>query len=198
VALLIAAVHGAVGARAHEAHASTPAATPSPVPEATPFPAAIGGPFALNDHEGKAVTDADFRGRFLLVFFGYARCEAICPVGLQAMADALDLLGEAGAPVQPLLITVDPEHDGPKVLAARVAEVHPRLIGLTGPPEAVAAAKAAYKVQSTPLEPSWKGTPRIAHGSLVYLMGPDGALLSVLPPTLGPERLAEIIRGYLG
>ena len=69
---------------------------------------------------------------------------------------------------------------------------------LTGPPEAVAAAKAAYKVESTPLEPSWKGTPRTAHGSFVYLMGPDGALLTVLPPVLGPARMAEILRGYLG
>ncbi len=189
-AVFFAAVHGDAGAQAHE--------NPAPAPAATPFPADIGGPFALSDHGGRAVTDADFRGRFLLVFFGYARCEAICPVGLKQMTEALDLLGEAGARVQPVLITVDPEHDRPEVLAARVAEIHPRLIGLTGPPGAVAAAKAAYKVESTPLAPSWKGTPRIAHGSFVYLMGPDGALLTVLPPVLGPARLAQILRGYLG
>ena len=189
-AVFLAAVHGADGAKAHE--------NPAPAPAATPFPADIGGRFALIDHEGRAVTDADFRGRFLLVFFGYAKCPGVCPVALRHMSDALDLMGEAGARIQPLLITVDPETDTPEALAQAIARIHPRLIGLTGTAEELAAVRRAYKVESAPMGRSWKGTQIFRHGTFVYLMGPDGALLSVLPPVLGPERMAEILRGYLG
>ncbi len=184
-----AGVFDAGAARAQEANAGAPAASP--------FPADIGGAFALIDQDGRPVTEADFHGRFMLVFFGFARCEGICPVGLQRMTAALDLLGEAGADLQPVLITVDPENDTPEVLAKRVAEIHPRLIGLTGTPEAVAAARRAYKVDAKPVGQSWKGTPLINHGSFLYLMGPGGELLTVLPPVLGPQRLAEILRRYL-
>lgn len=163
----------------------------------SPFPADIGGPFALVSHTGKAVTDADFRGRFMLVFFGYAQCEAICPVGLKQMTEAVDLLGASGDRVQPILISVDPESDTPGALARHVPAIHPRLIGLTGSPEAIAAAKAAYKVDSKAMGRSWKGTPVISHGSYIYLMGPDGALLSVLPPVLGSEAMADILRRYV-
>lgn len=163
----------------------------------SPFPADIGGPFALISHTGTAVTDADFHGRFMLVFFGYAQCEAICPVGLKQMTEAVDLLGDLGERVQPVLISVDPEADTPEALARHVPTIHPRLIGLTGSPEAVAAAKAAYKVDSKAVGRSWKGTPVISHGSYIYLMGPDGALLSVVPPVLGPEAMAEILRRYV-
>lgn len=163
----------------------------------SPFPADIGGPFALVSHTGKAVTDADFRGRFMLVFFGYAQCEAICPVGLKQMTEAVDLLGASGDRVQPILISVDPESDTPEALARHVPAIHPRLIGLTGSPEAIAAAKAAYKVDSKAMGRSWKGTPVISHGSYIYLMGPDGALLSVLPPVLGSEAMADILRRYV-
>ncbi len=163
-----------------------------------PFPADIGGAFSLIDHGGRVVTEMDFRGRFMLVFFGFARCEGICPVGLEHMVQAVDLLGEAGQVVQPVLITVDPENDTPEVLAARVAEIHPRLVGLTGTPEAVASARRAYKVDATPVGQSWKGTPLINHGSFLYLMDPDGQLQTILPPVLGPNRMAEIIRRYVG
>ncbi len=163
----------------------------------SPFPADIGGPFALVSHTGKAVTGADYRGRFMLVFFGYAQCEAICPVGLKQMTDAVDLLGASGDRVQPILISVDPESDTPESLARHVPAIHPRLIGLTGSPEAIAAAKRAYKVDSKAMGRSWKGTPVISHGSYIYLMAPDGALLSVVPPVLGAEAMADILRRYL-
>ena len=163
----------------------------------SPFPADIGGPFALVSHTGRAVTDADFHGRFMLVFFGYAQCESICPVGLKQMTEAVDLLGVLGERVQPILISVDPEADTPEALARHVPTIHPRLIGLTGSPEAIAAAKRAYKVDSKAMGRSWKGTPVFSHGSYIYLMGPDGALLSVVPPVLGAEAMADILRRYI-
>lgn len=162
-----------------------------------PFPADIGGHFALIDQAGRAVTDADFRGRFMLIFFGYVQCDSICPVGLKRMAEAIDLLGAPGERVQPILITVDPEDDTPEVLAAFVPSVHPRLIGLTGDADAVAAAMESYKVSAKPIGQSWKGTPVISHGSYIYLMGPDGELLTVLPPVFSAEAMAGIIGRYL-
>jgi protein SCO1/2 len=205
-AVAVAAAGPVLGHETHDhaegqagAIAEVPAGTESGSEDAArePFPVDIGGPFTLVDHTGRPVTDGDYRGRFLLVFFGYARCDSICPVGLKRMTEALDLLGGAGESVQPILITVDPENDTPEVLAAHLPTIHPRLIGLTGAPEDIAAAMKAYKVNAKLVGQTWKGTPRISHGSYIYLMGPDGKLLSVLPPVLSPEAMAGIIRGYL-
>ncbi len=195
------AVAGAGPALGHEGHMQDKAPeVVDPSSEgaaAEPFPVDIGGPFALVDHTGKSVTDADFRGRYMLVFFGYAQCDSICPVGLKHMTEAVDLLGEQGEQVQPILITVDPKNDTPKILAAYLPTVHPRLVGLTGKPVAIEAAMKSYKVNAKPRGQSWKGTPVISHGSYIYLMGPDGALLSILPPVLSSEAMAGIIARYL-
>ena len=185
--LLVVAGAGPVLGHGKEKHAEpaaeAPAAAKAPEPAAPePFPVDIGGDFALVDHTGKAVTEADYRGRFMLVFFGFARCDSICPVGLKRMTEAVGLLGEPGAQVQPILITVDPEHDTPEVLADHLPTLHPRLVGLTGSPEAIAAAMKCYKVNAQLVGQTWKGAPRISHGSYIYLMCPDGSLLSVLPP----------------
>lgn len=205
-ALLAAAVAGPALAN-DKGGPADPAAAAGPAPEFAeaaaqdaapePFPLDIGGDFALVDHTGRPVTEADYRGRFMLVFFGYARCDSICPVGLKRMTEAVGLLGEPGEQVQPILITVDPEHDTPEVLVDYLPALHPRLVGLTGTREAVAAAMKSYKVNARLVGQSWKGTPRISHGSYIYLMGPDGALLSVLPPVLSSEAMAGIITRYL-
>ena len=166
-------------------------------PASEPFPIDISGTFALVDHTGRSVTDADYRGGYMLVFFGYAQCESICPVGLKRMTEAVDLLGEPGERVRPILITVDPENDTPEVLAAQLPSIHPRLVGLTGEPEAVAAAMKSFKINAKLMGQSWKGTPVISHGSYIYLMGPDGALLSILPPVLSSEAMSGIIAKYL-
>ncbi len=202
------AVAGAGPALGHEGHKQDQApAEAAEAPEvaepssegaaAEPFPVDIGGPFALVDHTGKSVTDADFRGRYMLVFFGYAQCDSICPVVLKHMTEAVDLLGERGEQVQPILITVDPKNDTPEALAAHLPTVHPRLVGLTGKPAAIEAAMKSYKVNARPMGQSWKGTPVISHGSYIYLMGPDGALLSILPPVLSSEAMAGIIARYI-
>ena len=197
-------VGGAGGAQAHggaahvaEPEAATPAAGAIEVSVPEPFPAAIGGPFALIDHTGKPVTDADFRGRFMLVFFSYAQCEGLCPVGLGSMAAAVDLLRASGARVRPILISVDSESDTPEALARYVAAIHPRLVGLTGSRAAVDAVQSAYKVASEFIGRSAKGAPVFSHGSYIYLMGPDGRLLTVLPPVLDPRAMPEIVRRYL-
>ncbi len=166
--------------------------------EATAFPVDLGGPFALVDHTGRAVSDEDFRGTFMLVFFGYANCPGICPIGLRTMVEAVDLLGERSGQVVPLLISVDPTNDTPANLAPAVAKIHPRLVGLTGTAAQLAAARAAYKVSAKLAGRSWQGVDLFDHGSFIYLMGPDGKFLTLFPPVMPPEAMAAAIGRYLG
>ena len=196
--VLLAVLLAAGGAGAHDRHKPAKAAEsqgPPALPAAFAFD--IGGPFALIDHRGRNVTDRDYRGAFLLVFFGYASCENICPVALGSMAAALDLLGPAGEDIQPLLITVDPATDGMEALAAYVPKVHPRLVGLTGSAQAIEAAAKAYHVESRKVGTAWDGGPIFSHGSYLYLMGRDGEFLTLLPPVMDAETMANTIRRYL-
>lgn len=158
----------------------------------------IGGPFALVDHTGRAVTDASFAGKFLLIYFGFTHCPDVCPTELQTIGVALDSLGGAGEAVQPLLISVDPARDTPENLAAYVPAFHPRLIGLTGSDEQVAAVAKAYRVYyaKTPAGPD--GNYNVDHTSFVYLMGPDGRLRSLFRAGASPEAVAREIRAQLG
>ena len=196
IAMLLA---GSGAAAAHETE-NPPAATAAPVataPAPAPLPLDIGGAFALVDHKGNAVTDRDFRGRFLLLFFGYANCSSVCPIGLRHMAEALDLLGEAGAAVVPVLITVDPERDTLENLGPALAKIHPRLIGLTGTPEQLATARRAYKVGAKVTGKDLTGGALYEHGSFIYLMGSDGAFLTLFPPVMPPATLAAAIARYM-
>lgn len=143
--------------------------------------AAIGGPFQLVDHTGRAVSEADFAGRFMLIYFGFTHCPDICPTELQVMANAVDALGEDGARVAPVFITVDPQRDTPAHLKDYVAAFHPKMVGLTGTTEQVAAAAKAYKVYFSKQPGAGGGADdyQVDHTSFVYLMGPDGAPRSV-------------------
>src|SRR5215470_7477250 len=106
----------------------------------------VGGPFDLVDQGGQRRTDADFRGKLVLIYFGYTHCPDVCPTELQAMSLALDMLGTADEAVQPLFITVDPERDTPAHLADYVTAFHPQLVALTGPDAAIRKVALAYKV----------------------------------------------------
>jgi protein SCO1/2 len=156
----------------------------------------IGGPFALIDHNGKPRTDADFRGKLLLVYFGFTYCPDVCPTDLQNIGLALDQLGSAGEKIQPLFITLDPERDTAEHLKDYVPMFHPRLIGLTGDAAAIHAAAAAYRAYyaKVPL----KGDDyTIDHSSFIYVVGADGQYLGFFPPGTPPERIAESIRPRL-
>src|SRR5690606_11015171 len=105
--------------------------------------ALVGGPFALTDHTGERVTDQDFRGRYMLVYFGYTWCPDVCPTELQVISSALDELGDKAAQIRPIFITVDPERDTVAQMADYVANFHPSFVGLTGSSEEVAAVAKA-------------------------------------------------------
>ena len=164
---------------------------------ALPFPIEIRPRFALIDQTGRAVTEAHFAGRPMAIFFGYANCAAICPVALASLAAALDLLGPAGAEIAAILITIDPARDTPAAMARRLAEYHPRLIGLTGSAAALAEARAVFQVEVRQVAETPEGAPLYAHGGFIYLVGRDGVVKSLLPPILSPERMAELMRKVL-
>jgi cytochrome oxidase Cu insertion factor (SCO1/SenC/PrrC family) len=157
----------------------------------------VGGPFALIDQYGKPRTDADFRGKLLLVFFGYTTCPDICPTELMQIALAVDKLGTAGDDVQPLFISVDPERDTPNVLAAYVTQFHPRLIGLTGTAEQIRAVADSYKAYYAKYKPPDGAVYLIDHTGFVYLMGRSGDYLGFFPPGTSADRMDDIIRQHL-
>lgn len=191
--LLLAALVAASAA----AHGGT-AAPESAADPALPFPVQVDARFSLTDHFGHAVTEADYAGKAMLIFFGYADCQSICSVALPTMAEALNQLGPDSGALVPLMITVDPAHDTPDAMREKLGFLHPDLIGLTGPEPALAEARARFGVESELLFVGPDGLPVYAHGSFLYLIGPDGALLSLLPPILDPARIAALIRDHLG
>src|SRR6516225_5696140 len=123
----------------------------------------VGGPFALVNHNGQRRTDADFRGKLLLIYFGFTFCSEVCPTELQAKALAIDRLGPAAEAVQPLFITVDPEKDTPEQFKSYVALFHPRLVGLTGDPRSIKQVALAYKVYYAKTDPTRSNGTEIDH-----------------------------------
>ena len=160
--------------------------------------ALVGGPFSLVGADGKTVTDQDFRGRYMLVFFGFTHCPDICPAELQVIAEALDKLGDKAAKVVPIFITVDPERDDPKTMGEYVKSFGPNFVGLTGSPEAIAAAAKAYRVAYAKVENKEnKDNYTIDHSALAYLMGPDGQYITHIPYGTPVAQVTEILRRYL-
>ncbi len=157
----------------------------------------LGGPFSLVDTQQNEVTDASFRGRWMLVYFGYTYCPDVCPTELQAMVDALDKLGPGSLGIAPIFITIDPERDTPASLADYVKLFDNRLIGLTGTPVQIAAAAKAYRVYYAKSTPKDAGTYLMDHSSFIYLMGPDGKFRALFRQGMSPQELADGIRARM-
>jgi protein SCO1/2 len=156
--------------------------------------AKIGGPFTLTDQDGKTVRDSDFAGKYRLVYFGYSYCPDICPVDLQKLMRGLSAFEKSdparGASIAPMFITVDPERDTPAALKAFVSRYHPRLLGLTGTPEQIAAVAKAYVVTYNKVPGSAPDRYLMAHSQLAFLMDPQGKPLALLPlddPSTEPD-----------
>ncbi len=159
----------------------------------------IGGSFSLTDASGRAVTDRDFRGKYLLVYFGYTFCPDVCPTTLNQMAGALDTLGARADRIQPLFVTVDPGRDTPAVLLQYTAAFTPRLLGLTGTPEQIAAVAKAYRVYyaehrtgTAPLDYT------MDHSSIIYLMAPDGQFVAPIRADAEASEMAAEIGRIVG
>lgn len=157
----------------------------------------IGGPFELVDQTGRPVTRDSFAGDYVLMSFGFTSCPDVCPTELSRMATTMDLLGADAERVRPVFITVDPERDTAAALADYVGRFHPRMIGLTGTPEQVAAAARAYRVYYDKVEQEG-GHYTMDHSTFLYLLGPDGRTLEVLSHGTSPDELADRIRDRMG
>jgi protein SCO1 len=157
---------------------------------------AIGGPFTLIDQTGKPRSDSEFRGKLMVVYFGYTYCPDVCPADLMAITQALKALGPAAEGVQPVFITIDPERDT-NVLADYVAAFHHSLVGLTGSPEEIRSVANSYKAFYAKVPDERSGDYSIDHTGVIYLMGRNGEYLGFMPPQTNPDRLTEILRKYL-
>lgn len=160
---------------------AAPAADPRPPLEG----ARIGGPFTLTDQDGKTVRNTDFAGKYRLVYFGYSFCPDICPVDVQKLMRGLAAFEKSdparGAKVQPIFITVDPERDTPAALKPFVSRYHPRLVGLTGPLDAITKVARSYAVSFSKVEGSAPDRYLVGHTQIAFLMGPDDKPITPLP-----------------
>lgn len=157
---------------------------------------AVGGPYALTDQDGKPRASTDFAGKYQLIYFGYTFCPDVCPTTLALMGAALDRLGPTQDRIVPVFITIDPARDTPEVLKKYVAAFGPRFVGLTGTPDQIAKVEKQYRVYAKkgPVE---NGTYAMDHSSVIYLMGPDGKLVSFYDEATTPEDLAQKIKAKL-
>ena len=162
--------------------------------EKPPVALAVGGPFSLVDGDGKPVTDQTWRGKYMLVYFGYTYCPDVCPTTLTAVADALDRLGPKADKLQPLFITVDPKRDTPLVIKQYAAAFGPKMIGLTGSAAQIAVVAKAYRVYYAEHR-TGDGPDDYAmdHSSVLYLMGPDGRFVAPIRADLGGPEIAAAI-----
>ncbi|MEL7279775.1 MAG: SCO family protein [Pseudomonadota bacterium] len=197
VTLLAGLVAGSM-ALAHGDHDhSTPKAEPLDLSDAvTPLPWDVGGPFTLIDHTGQTRSEVDPEGRYQLLFFGYASCPGICSAALPMMAEAVDALAQDGVDVSPVLLTIDPTLDTLDTMGPALAEFSPAFIGLTGEPEALQVAYSAYQVSFELLFVDPEYGPIYSHGAHVYLLDPDGKVLTLLPPILPADQVVAIVKRY--
>lgn len=161
-------------------------------------PAALvspGGDFALVDQDGRAVTAADFRGRHMLVFFGFTNCPDVCPMSLQRIAEALDAAPELLERLTPVLVSVDPERDTPGRMKEYLAYFGPAFRGLTGTPAQIDAMVKAYRVYArrVPLEDSALGYT-MDHSGLIYLYDPQGEFVRTYDPSIESAALADALK----
>lgn len=154
--------------------------------------ALIGGPFSLVDHTGKRVSEKDFAGKYMLIFFGYTFCPDFCPGELQVISAALDRLGPDAERITPVFVTIDPERDTVAVMKDYVSNFHPRMVGLTGTPEEIAAMAKAWRVYyGRPKGEEGKTDYLMDHSTFTYLMGPDGKFIKHFPYSTDAAALAD-------
>jgi protein SCO1/2 len=158
---------------------------------------ALGGPFTLLDQTGRTVTEGDFAGRPMLLYFGFTYCPDVCPTELGTIAAAIDAMGPLGDRVTPVFVTIDPERDTPAAMADYVARFHPRMVGLTGSAEQIAQAARAYRVYYAKVRPRDSTDYLMDHSSFIYFVGPDGRVRSLFRPETTPEAIAAAVASQL-
>ncbi len=157
----------------------------------------IGGPFTLVDGSGRTVTDAEVITRPSLVYFGYTFCPDVCPLDNQRNAEAVDILEEMGIEATPVFISIDPKRDTPEVIAAYAANLHPRMIGLTGSEEQVRAASQAYRTYYQVRDPG-EEFYLIDHSTFTYLVLPGRGFVDFFRRETTAQEMAERVACFVG
>ncbi|KAF9429267.1 Cu-binding protein [Entomortierella beljakovae] len=161
----------------------------------------IGGPFNLINQNGVKMTDEDFKGRYMLIYFGFTNCPDICPEELDKMAEVLDTINtdpEVGNVITPVFITCDPQRDTVSEVKEYVKEFHKDLIGLTGPMEEIARVAKAYRVYfSKPPKVSDGEDYLVDHSIFFYLMSPDGKFVDCYAKDHTAEHVSASIKEHI-
>lgn len=158
----------------------------------------VGGPFILSDQGGHPRSLADFRGKLLLLYFGFVSCPDVCPTDLLAMGNAIRSLGPDGEELQPVFVTLDPERDTREVLAAYVASFHPRFVALSGTEEETRRVATSYKVAYEKVPQAGAAAYSIDHAAYVFLLDREGKFVTLFPPGTPAQRMATMMREQLG
>jgi protein SCO1 len=158
-----------------------------------------GGPFLLEAAGGKRVGDANLRGQWLLIYFGYTNCPEICPTTLSAVAQVLEKLGPVAARIQPVFITIDPERDTPERADAFAKQFDPRMLGLSGSAAEIAAVAKEYRVFFRKIPGGDPAQYFMEHSSYVFLMDPQGRYVTLFTPgdIDAPDEMASRLRGLV-
>jgi protein SCO1 len=160
-----------------------------------PRAALVGGAFALEDGDGKTISDQTLRGRPFLVYFGYTHCPDVCPTELARISDILTKMGDKAIPA--LFIPVDPQRDTPKIMQDYVSSFDSRIIGLSGGPQAIEAAEKAFRVYARKGQAQADGGYSMDHSSVIYLMDKSGAFVEAFNAERPPEEAAKDLERFL-
>lgn len=169
----------------------------------------IGGAFSLTDQQGKTVKDAEFRGRMMLVFFGFTHCPDICPVTVKTLSELMGTLGDKADQVSPVFISVDPSRDTPAVIKDYLSNFDPRIVGLTGDAEQIKQVTGAYKAYYSKPQPAasehdahaahagGKSDYMVDHSGFIYLMDRDGKYVTHFPYDASVNTIADVLKTHL-
>lgn len=159
--------------------------------------AAVGGPFALTDQDGKPFTNSDLLGEFAMLYFGFTHCPDICPDELEKLAEAVDLVDKwTGVQLRPVFISVDPERDTPPLVKSYVKEFHPRMVGLTGDLDSVKKTSKAYRVYYSKTGDS--ATDYLVDHSIIhYLINPAGEFVTFFSKSYSADQMARALVGHM-
>jgi protein SCO1/2 len=159
--------------------------------------ARVGGPFTLTDQNGNARSLADFRGKLVLLYFGYTFCPDVCPADLLAIGRLVQALGKDGETVQPVFVTRDPKRDTQAILRDYAAAFHPRFVALRGSEQETRRIATAYKVYYEKVTPPGSSTYVIDHTAFIFLLDREGRYVAFFPPGTTVERMAVMMREAL-
>ncbi len=158
---------------------------------------AIGGPFELIDAEGRTVTDTDVITEPAILYFGYTFCPDICPLDVARNVSAVDILAERGHSVTPVFISIDPERDTPEVVGDFAANMHEKMIGLTGTPEQVKAASTAFRTYYS-AQPADDDYYLVDHSTFSYLVLPEHGFVEFFRREVTPQQMADTVACFVG